>query len=132
MVEDSPADLRLFQLQCAKRFPLDIEIATDGERALGLLTPRTEPYDLVLLDLNLPKVHGFDVLAHLRASSVHRSSPVVVLTSSSSSDDVVRAYDLGASCFIQKPADLDRYTETCMAMLEFWTRVAILPRRDAV
>lgn len=131
MVEDSPADLRLFQLQCASRFPLQYDIATDGERAVDMLTREEQAYDLILLDLNLPKVHGFDVLRTIRASSMHRASPVVVLTSSGSADDVVTAYDLGASCFIQKPADLDRYTDMCTAMMQFWTSVVVLPRRRA-
>ena len=131
MVEDSPADLRLFQLQCANRFPLIVESATDGERAVQLLAGATVPYDLVLLDLNLPRVHGFDVLTKIRSSAVHSTCAVIVLTSSGSAEDVVRAYDLGASCFVQKPSDLDRYTEMCTAMLQFWTQFVLLPGRRA-
>lgn len=128
MVEDSPADLRLFQLQCGDRFPLAIEIATDGEKAMNMLAGATEPFHLVLLDLNLPKVHGFDILSAIRASALHRSSPVIVLTSSGSAHDVQRAYDLGASCFIQKPSDLDHYTYMCNTMVRFWTQIVSLPR----
>jgi len=128
MVEDSPADRRLFQLECANRFPFRLDTVADGERALAVLAAESEPFDLILLDLNLPKVHGFEVLAATRESTTHRCCPVVILTSSGSADDVVRAYDLGASCFIQKPTDLERYTEMCTAMLEFWTQIVILPR----
>lgn len=131
MVEDSPADRRLFQLQCANRYPLRLEMVADGERALAMLAAESEPFDLILLDLNLPKVHGFEVLAAIRESATHRRCPVVILTSSGSADDVVRAYELGASCFIQKPTDLDRYTEMGTAMLEFWTKIVILPRGRA-
>ena len=131
MVEDSKADVRLFQLQCADRFPLLLEYAMDGEQALTLLLQRTVPYDLVLLDLNLPRVHGFDVLRNIRSSPVHRHSPVVVLTSSGSAQDVVQAYELGASCFIQKPIDLEQYTNALSCLMQFWTQVVVLPRWSA-
>ena len=107
-------------------------MARNGEEALAFL--RCEgPYgdavrpDLILLDLNLPKKNGHEVLAEIKADEKLRRIPVVVLTTSRAEQDVIRAYDLHANCYITKPVDLDQFGTAIRALLEFWVKIVKLP-----
>ena len=133
LVEDNPGDIRLTQ-ETLKEFELrsNIRVARNGEEALAFL--RCEgPYgdavrpDLILLDLNLPKKNGHEVLAEIKADEKLRRIPVVVLTTSRAEQDVIRAYDLHANCYITKPVDLDQFGTAIRALLEFWVKIVKLP-----
>jgi len=133
LVEDNPGDIRLTQ-ETLKEFELrsNISVARNGEEALAFL--RCEgPYgdavrpDLILLDLNLPKKNGHEVLAEIKADEKLRRIPVVVLTTSRAEQDVIRAYDLHANCYITKPVDLDQFGTAIRALLEFWVKIVKLP-----
>jgi two-component system, chemotaxis family, response regulator Rcp1 len=129
LVEDSPGDVRLTveALKGVTR-PSHLSVAKDGEEALAFLR-RQGAYsdapvpDLVLLDLNLPKRDGREVLAEIKRDPVLKRIPVVVLTTSEAEQDVLRAYDLHANCYITKPMDLDHFLETVREIHRFWFSV---------
>ena len=126
LVEDNPADVRLFRLACDESFSsVDLEIATDGEIALHRL--RIAPPQLLILDLNLPKIGGFEVLDRMKAYDDLRKIKVVIFSSSRSEQDVRRAYLTGAACFIQKPTDYTDMERICASLGQIWLRVATLP-----
>ena len=135
MVEDNPGDVRLTQ-EILKQSSLqsNLRVAYDGEEALDYLMSldeslETEPIPhVILLDLNLPKKSGTDVLTVLKAHDKLKRIPVVVLTSSESEQDVVTCYSLHANSYITKPIDLDDFSNVINSLQKFWTRVAELPR----
>ena len=114
----------------ASELALDIHVARDGAEALDMLFnekgPQLNP-DLILLDLNMPKLDGIAVLARLRQERRTRLTPVVMLTSSSQSDDVARAYEAGANCYLSKPLDTNRLLQIVADMTRFWLRDCQLP-----
>jgi two-component system, chemotaxis family, response regulator Rcp1 len=133
LVEDNPGDVRL-TLEALKETPLPnhISVAKDGEEAIHFLrrhgafanAPRP---DLILLDLNLPKKSGREILSELKQDPKLRRIPVVVLTSSTAEKDVLEAYDLSANCYVTKPVDLDQYLDVLRKIQDFWLNVARLP-----
>jgi CheY-like chemotaxis protein len=133
LVEDNPGDVRLtIEAMRETKVLVNLSIAPDGEEALTLLrkegahqgAPRP---DLILLDLNLPKKDGREVLADIKADSSLRRIPVVVLTTSRAEEDILRTYDLHANCFITKPVDLDQFITVVRSISEFWFSVVRLP-----
>ncbi|TBR18227.1 response regulator [bacterium] len=135
LVEDDPGDVRLTQ-EALKRSKLlvMISVVSDGEQALKFLR-RQEPYvgvvrpDLVLLDLNLPKVDGREVLKSVKADEDLRVIPVVILTTSAADTDVLKAYGLGGNCYITKPVGFEEFRRIVRAIEEFWFEVVKLPPR---
>lgn len=132
LVEDSPSDVRLIrEVLRETSFKVQITVARDGVEALEHLH-RAEygaarlP-DLILLDLNLPRKNGREVLAEVKGSPVFRQIPVLVMTSSQTEEDVTAAYALNANCYITKPADLAEYVKVVRAIEDFWFCTAILP-----
>jgi two-component system, chemotaxis family, response regulator Rcp1 len=132
LVEDSPSDVRLIR-EALKETPLDVDItvARDGEEAMEHLR-RVEQGsqfrpDLVLLDLNLPKKNGREVLAEVKSSPTLKQIPVLVMTSSRADEDVMQAYTLNANCYITKPIDLNEYLAVVQAIEDFWFMTATLP-----
>lgn len=132
LVEDSPSDVRLIR-EALKETSVDvgITVARDGMEALEYLhgTERgvnTRP-NLILLDLNLPKKNGREVLAEIKTSSKLKQIPVLVMTSSHSDEDIVQAYSLNANCYITKPGDLNQYLNVVKAIENFWFFTATLP-----
>ena len=133
LVEDNPGDVRL-TLEALKDAKLHnrVSIATDGEEALLFLrrqgkhaqAPRP---DLVLLDLNIPRKDGREVLAEIKADEKLRRIPVCILTSSEADDDILKAYDLCANCYITKPVDLDQFLKVIGSIKEFWLEIVKLP-----
>lgn len=95
-------------------------------RRLGGHTHAARP-DLILLDLNLPRKDGREVLAEIKADSILRRIPVIILTTSQAEDDIFRAYDLNANCYVTKPVDFDQFNQVIRCMEEFWLKVAKLP-----
>jgi CheY-like chemotaxis protein len=133
LVEDNPGDVRLTQ-EAFKESKLTnrLHIVRDGEEALAFLR-REGPYahaarpDLILLDLNLPKKDGREVLAVIKADDALKRIPVVVLTTSAAEQDILRAYELHANCYITKPMDLDQFLKVVQAIEEFWLVIVTRP-----
>lgn len=138
LVEDNPSDAVLVQKAFRhSRVPVDIQVAKDGEMALDILARRA-PYeqnplpDLVLLDLNIPKKNGIEVLSTVKGDKSLSRIPVVVLTSSQSSNDVMRSYNLHANGYVVKPPDLDYFAHVVQAFEHFWFTTVVLPdEKDA-
>lgn len=124
LVEDNPMDLDLTLRAFARRkFANEVQIARDGEEALAWL-PRwdegaAQPA-VILLDINLPKVNGLEVLQHLKAHERYRRIPVVVLTSSREDRDLRTAYDLGANSYIEKPVSFSKFIEVAEHIELYW------------
>jgi two-component system, chemotaxis family, response regulator Rcp1 len=132
LVEDSPSDIRLTR-EALKQSPVPVQIivARDGVEAIDYLHQAklglTDRPDLVLLDLNLPRKNGREVLAEVKSSPALKQIPVLVLTSSRSDEDISEAYSLNANCYITKPADLSEYVNVLKAVEDFWLFTATLP-----
>ena len=133
-VEDDPNDALLFQHACAQAgMKVNHKVAIDGAEALAYLsTSGGEAQDcpiptLIVLDLNLPLVSGFDVLAWLRNERRLRRLPVVVLTSSNQPNDVKRAYDLGANSYLIKPVELESLITLAKGIEQYWLSLNQLP-----
>lgn len=133
LVEDNPADVRLTrEALTTARGQSTLHVVQDGEEALAYLrqTGRyrdaTQP-DLVLLDLNLPRKDGREVLAETKADPELRHIPVVILTTSRAETDILRSYQLHANCYVTKPIDLDDFTEVVKAVEDFWLGTVKLP-----
>src|SRR5205823_466095 len=112
-----------------------LNVVPDGEEALAYLHGQREYAqailpDLILLDLRLPKKGGLEVLAEIKADEYLRCIPVIVLSSSDSPDDILGAYDLQASCYITKPADLEEFDRVMATLRDFTLTVVKLPPRD--
>ena len=133
LVEDNPADVHLtVEALRDARVHNNLHVAADGEEALAFLRRRngyTEAPrpDLILLDLNLPRKSGREVLADIKADPDLRRIPVIILSTSSSDDDVTSAYDLPANCYVTKPVDLDEFIGVVRAIDSFWLSLARLP-----
>jgi len=133
LVEDNPgdADLTRDTLESG-RLNAEISLVIDGEQAVAYMS-RKHPYenverpDLVLLDLNLPKKNGQEVLAEIKRHVSLCSIPVVILTSSDAERDIVNSYQLGANCYVTKPVGLDAYQAVVRAVEDFWFSVVKLP-----
>ncbi len=138
LVEDNPGDVRLTQeaFKDAKMH-LELHVVPDGQEAMEFLrregryaqSPRP---DLVLLDLNLPRKDGREVLADLKSDPDLMSIPVVILTTSTSDVDIQRTYLLHANCFISKPVDMEGFLTVVKSIDEFWLSVVRLPGRKIV
>jgi CheY-like chemotaxis protein len=133
VVEDDPGDADLIQEAWRQRMPQSaFQVMPDGEAAIAYLR-HEGPYqdakdpELVLLDLNLPKRDGRDVLKTIREDARLRALPVVVLTTSNAERDIARAYQLGANCYITKPIGLTAFMRTIDQVETFWSSVAQLP-----
>ena len=133
MVEDNPGDVRLTveALQEAK-VANHLSVVSDGVEAMDFLRRRGRYAEaprpgLVLLDLNLPRKDGREVLAEIKADPQLRRIPLVVLTTSSAEPDVLRAYDLHANCYITKPVDFERFMQVVRSIEDFWLAVVKLP-----
>ena len=133
LVEDNAADVRLTQEALREgKVKNRLSVARDGEEALAFLrrqgtfseAPRP---GLILLDLNLPKKSGREVLAEIKADPNLRAIPVVVLTTSSAEADVLHSYALHANCYITKPVDLEKFVDVVRSIDDFWLTVVRLP-----
>jgi CheY-like chemotaxis protein len=133
LVEDNPGDVRLTKEALREgKVANNLSVANDGVQAIDFLRRRGEHSralrpDLVLLDLNLPKKDGREVLAEIKADEDLRRIPVVVLTTSKAEEDVLRSYNLHANCYITKPVDLDQFIRVVKSIDDFWLTVVRLP-----
>ena len=133
LVEDNPGDVRLTREAFNEgRLLNNLNVVNDGVEALAYLrqegeyASRTRP-DLVLLDLNLPRKDGREVLEEIKADEKLRMIPVVVLTTSAAQEDVTRAYGSHANCYITKPVDLDQFLRVAQSIESFWLSLVRLP-----
>ncbi len=141
LVEDSPGDVRLTQeafrdANMSAHLPnvsIHLHVATDGVEAMAFLrnedaygeAPRP---DLILLDLNLPKMDGREVLARIKADTGLKTIPTVILTTSESEADIVKSYQLQANCYLSKPVQLDAFESLVKSINEFWLTKVKLPK----
>lgn len=138
LVEDSPGDVRLTQeaLRDANQ-SVRLHVVVDGIQAMAFLrregkhsaAPRP---DLILLDLNLPKMDGREVLAQIKADSALKTIPTIVLTTSQAEADIKKSYELQANCFLSKPVQLDAFESIVRSINDFWLTKAKLPYRGSV
>ena len=133
LVEDNPDDIEIAR-RAFKRTDLvsDIMLARDGQDVIDLLLPERDEADgprpdLILLDLNLPRLNGFEVLERLRASDRYDTVPVIVLSASARQEDVVRSYRLGANSYLQKPAVYEEFTQLLDVLGRYWLQLVTLP-----
>lgn len=133
LVEDNPGDVRLTQeaLKEAKVHN-NLSVVGDGAEAIEFLKRRNGDIgaprpDIILLDLNLPKKDGRQVLAEIKADDDLKRIPVVILTTSKAEEDIVRTYDLHANCFITKPVDFDQFVRVVQSIEHFWLSIVTLP-----
>ena len=133
LVEDNPGDVRLTREALREgKVRNNLHVAADGVEALhflrkeGRFADAVRP-DLILLDLNLPKKDGREVLEDIKSDPDLRYIPVVVLTSSQAEQDILRAYDLHANCYVTKPVDLDQFIHVVRSIEDFWFTIVKLP-----
>jgi chemotaxis family two-component system response regulator Rcp1 len=135
LVEDSPGDVRLTQEAFRDADPtIRLHVAFDGVEAMSFLrhegihadSPRP---DLILLDLNLPKMDGREVLAHIKEDESLKLIPTVILTTSDSEADIVMSYQLQANCFLKKPVQLDAFENLVKSINDFWLTKVKLPQQ---
>lgn len=134
LIEDNPGDARLTQeaLKDGKVRNI-LHIVYDGEEATDFLFKRNQYKnaprpDLIILDLNLPKKNGQEVLAEIKADDSLRSIPVIILSISKQEEDIIRSYNLHANCFLIKPIDLNQFFEVVKSIEDFWLTLVKLPR----
>ncbi len=133
LVEDNPGDVRLTREALKEgKIRNNLHVARDGVEALAFLRRQGEHAgaprpDLILLDLNLPRKDGREVLTEIKDDASLRQIPVVILTSSQAEEDILRAYDLHANCYISKPVDLDQFINVVRSIEDFWFTVVKLP-----
>jgi len=135
LVEDNPGDVRL-TVEAFKEAKLMncLSVVGDGVEAMAFVhqagkyvnAPRP---DLILLDLNLPKKNGREVLAEIKADESLKRVPVVILTVSQAEEDILKTYDLHANCYITKPVDLDQFMKVVKSIEEFWLSIVKLPAK---
>lgn len=135
LIEDSPGDVRLAQEVFRESKVINnLSVARDGEEALAFLKKKGEFHsrptpDIILLDLNLPRIDGREVLTEIKNDPKLMRIPVVVLTMSDAETDIVRSYNLHANCYIKKPLELDGFIEIIKAVEDFWLSIVKLPDR---
>jgi len=136
LVEDNPADIQITKRALRdSALPVELIVVRDGQEAVDYLLrqgshapgqPWRKP-DLILLDLNLPRLTGREVLQQVRASSGLRVVPVVVLSTSNRQEDVAELYALGANTYVEKPQDFARFVEVLQIIQRYWLDAALLP-----
>jgi chemotaxis family two-component system response regulator Rcp1 len=135
LVEDSPSDVALtIEALHAGKIANNLNRVADGVEAIAYLKRQgeyaraTRP-DLIMLDLNLPRKDGRDVLKELKSDLSLKTIPIVVLTTSQSDNDVLESYELNANCYIVKPVDFERFIDVVKSIEHFWLTVVTLPRK---
>lgn len=137
LAEDNPGDIRLIKRALrGLMVPHRLHVVEDGEQVLAFLQ-RTPPFtdaplvNLLLLDWNLPRMHGREVLSVIKHSEELKQLPVVILSTSDAENDVLQAYKRHANCFVTKPSELQEYLQTIESIERFWLTCAKIPRPAA-
>ncbi|WP_375443237.1 response regulator [uncultured Nostoc sp.] len=133
LVEDNPGDAQLTRIALEdSKISIHLNVVEDGVEAMAFLR-KQEKYvkaahpDIVLLDLNLPRKDGREVLAEIKADEKLKRIPVVILTTSQSEEDILKAYNLSANCYITKPVDFDQFVKIVQSIENFWFAIVKLP-----
>jgi CheY-like chemotaxis protein len=133
LVEDSPGDIRLTREVFRDASPsIELHVATDGIEAMeylrreGMHSHAARP-DIILLDLNLPRMNGWEVLAFIKADESLRLIPTVILTTSEDEADIIKGYKLQANCYLRKPVQLEAFEALVKSINDFWLTKAALP-----
>ncbi len=133
LIEDNPGDVRLAQEAFKEgKYNVNLEVVMDGLEAIKFLH-KEAPYqdvvtpDLILLDLNLPKKDGREVLQEVKSDPDLKCIPIVVLTTSNAQQDILKSYNLHVNSYINKPVDFDRFFDIIQTIEEFWVQTAVLP-----
>lgn len=138
LAEDDPGDQELTRRALEQsKIRNELYVVEDGEEALDYLlrrgkyqNPTSSPKpDLMLLDLNMPKMDGKQLLEQMRADPSLRRIPVVALTTSKQENDIIRTYDLGANSYIVKPVDIDQFVSAIKVLEDYWFQIVVLPPR---
>lgn len=128
LVEDNPGDVNLTRIALAEReIRVNLSVVADGVEAMNFLQHHAVHPDLILLDWNLPRKDGGEVLIEIRADERLQRIPVIVLTTSQAQEDILRAYDLHANCYITKPVEFGRFVEVVQSIEDFWFKIVELP-----
>jgi CheY-like chemotaxis protein len=133
LVEDNPGDVRLTQEAFKEaKISIKLDVTMDGAEAIKFLRKEGEyadavTPDLILLDLNLPKKDGREVLKEIKTDNLLKRIPVVVLTTSNAEQDIMKSYNLHVNCYINKPVDFEKFFDIIQKIEEFWLTTAILP-----
>ncbi|MCF4967489.1 response regulator [Nostoc sp. CMAA1605] len=133
LVEDNPGDVELTRIALEdSKISVNLNVVEDGVEAMAFLRKEDKyadaPHpDIVLLDLNLPKKDGREVLAEIKTDDNFKRIPVVVLTTSQAEEDILRAYNLAANCYIAKPVDFDQFVRIVQSIENFWFAIVKLP-----
>lgn len=134
LVDDNPGDVRLIQeAMTGSKARTCFHVVADGEQAMAFLrreatfADAVQPH-LILMDLNIPRKNGREVLAEVRADPALGAIPIVVLTSSAAEQDIRRCYELNANCYLTKPVDLEEFTRLVQLIEDFWLSTVKLPR----
>ncbi|QLE44224.1 response regulator [Nostoc sp. C052] len=133
LVEDNPGDVQLTRIALEdSKISIHLNVVEDGVEAMAFLR-KQEKYakvihpDIILLDLNLPRKDGREVLAEIKGDENLRRIPVVVLTTSQAEEDILKAYNLSANCYITKPVDFDQFVKIIQSIENFWFAIVKLP-----
>ncbi len=136
MVEDDAEDVMLTkEALSSSKVSLDLQVVEDGAQAMAYLR-QEPPYDnaprpdMILLDLNLPKKNGREVLNEMREDTNLRGIPVIILTTSDQQEDVLKTYELGANCYITKPVGLEQFSKVVSSIDHFWFSIVKLPHYE--
>jgi CheY-like chemotaxis protein len=133
LVEDNPGDINLTRLALADReINVNLSVVTDGVEAMNFLHRQGEYHqaihpDLILLDWNLPRKDGREVLIEIKADERFQRIPIVVLTTSAAEEDILKAYNLHANCYITKPVDFNEFVQIIKSIENFWFTIVKLP-----
>jgi len=136
LIEDNPGDARLTQEALKDgKMKINLSIVYDGEEGTDFLFKRNQYKDaprpdLIILDLNLPKKNGREVLAEIKADETLKMIPVIILTTSKAQEDIIKSYNLHANCYITKPIDLTKFFEVVKLIEGFWLTIVKLPKYE--
>ncbi|MFX1236795.1 MAG: response regulator [Promethearchaeota archaeon] len=136
LVEDNPADIRLTQLAIKKsKLANNLKVVRDGVEAIDFLKKRGKYQEvtlpaLILLDLNLPKKNGLEVLKEIKSDETLKRIPVVILSISDAEGDLLASYNLHANCYIKKPVDINEFEKVVKSIGQFWFTIVVLPEND--
>lgn len=134
LVEDNPGDVTLTRLALREsRIANNLHVAVDGDDALDFLYQRGPHKDvirphLILLDLNLPKKNGREVLEIIKTDEALKEIPVCILTGSKAEEDIIKSYKLHANCYIVKPVDFQQFVEVVQSLEDFWFKIVRIPK----
>jgi CheY-like chemotaxis protein len=138
LVEDNAGDIRLTREALKEgKVHNNLHVVQDGVKALAFLRKEGQYTDvgrpdLILLDLNLPRLDGREVLAEIKQDENLKQIPVVILTTSESEEDILKSYGLHANCYIPKPLNLDRFVTIVQAIENFWVSIVVLPPNESI